>query len=575
VALSILLRGISDSLAKRRRKVPKQVPPRLIEGEYAAILLGLVDRTEKALQPLLDAAPRLLARAADDLKHDQGEARTIAALAQRARDKVVLNTQNIESVAALVADKTSRYQSRQLSKQIEAGLGIDIQFLDRKIGGMIETFTAENVALIKDIPTKMIGDIERTITSGVTTGKLHGDIAEDLENRLGFGRDRARLIARDQVGKFYGNLNRTRQTEIGIKRYFWRTVHDERVRDEHDDRDGEIFEWDDPPEDGHPGQPIQCRCLPDPVLDDILDEVEDLPEEPEETVEPAEPVEPDIPPLVPEPAPVVEPLPEPAPAPVPTPVIVAPVVVGMVAGASSAVEIAAALGGLTEVGISAEAVVVRENFDAIMAKRGLHNSDAAFTPSVAVKWLDPGVQADHAIGSSNIRINPKVAKRASEFFEHSAAGTLFKGAEIGLASERINAVATIAHEVIHGHGPPLTHGFLYGGGLRVEEVVTEVLSRKVVREEIGIPGLPSLQTRAPGQAYQKQITSMLGSIQSITGDSVSESVTRLERAAEIFKKRSTSHTTIREHVGAFVDDLGIVGQQRMTMIEAIEAQGWP
>ncbi len=44
------------------------------------------------------------------------------------------------------------------------------------------------------------------------------------------------------------------------KTYIWRTVGDSRTRSEHADREGKIFRWTNPPEDGHPGEPFGCRC---------------------------------------------------------------------------------------------------------------------------------------------------------------------------------------------------------------------------------------------------------------------------------------------------------------------------
>ncbi len=46
------------------------------------------------------------------------------------------------------------------------------------------------------------------------------------------------------------------------------------VREDHDDREGEQFDWSDPPEDGHPGEAVNCRCWPEPDLSDIIEEME-------------------------------------------------------------------------------------------------------------------------------------------------------------------------------------------------------------------------------------------------------------------------------------------------------------
>ncbi len=95
------------------------------------------------------------------------------------------------------------------------------------------------------------------------------DLADLLQGRTGVAESRAMLIARDQTTKLNGALNEIRQTEAGVTSYTWSTSLDERVRDEHSEREGEVFDWDSPPEDGHPGEPIQCRCVAIPVVEEF------------------------------------------------------------------------------------------------------------------------------------------------------------------------------------------------------------------------------------------------------------------------------------------------------------------
>ena len=44
------------------------------------------------------------------------------------------------------------------------------------------------------------------------------------------------------------------------KKYIWRTRKDLDVRPKHWDREGVEFDWDNPPEGGHPGEDYGCRC---------------------------------------------------------------------------------------------------------------------------------------------------------------------------------------------------------------------------------------------------------------------------------------------------------------------------
>lgn len=321
------LRGFG--LAKPRRRIPRQLPPTTIARSYALELLELVDQTRAALAPLLEALPHLLASAvrergdeterrhfsstADSVSRaDAGEMRQIAELIERARRRMVESVQpvGLERIARMIAGRTERHHRLQLDRQIQAALGVSLPFRDPKLRAQMDHFVAENVALIKDIPTKIIADIEQAITRGVTAGKLHRDLAKDIDRQFGFGAERAKLIARDQVGKFYGQVNAARQKDLGITRFIWRTVHDRRVRGtpggayphakpSHFHRDNITYEYAKPPNGELPGEPILCRCYADPDFSSMQEAVGITP-----TPSPAPPAPPER-----EPSAVVVPVP--------------------------------------------------------------------------------------------------------------------------------------------------------------------------------------------------------------------------------------------------------------------------
>lgn len=92
---------------------------------------------------------------------------------------------------------------------------------------------------------------------------------------------KAELLARDQTLKLNAAISRTRQQAAGISKYYWTTVGDERVRKMHDDLDGKLFSWDDPPitneagDHNHPGEDYQCRCTASPYLPEFEESQED------------------------------------------------------------------------------------------------------------------------------------------------------------------------------------------------------------------------------------------------------------------------------------------------------------
>lgn len=267
--------------ASRRRRVPRQIPPITIEREYAHALLGLLVRTRSALSPLLAELPELLASAqrerADsfrDSRSDAGEGRRIGQLADEARERIgssVITPGELQELALKIAGRVAVHNATQLNRQIRAALGVDVLGSDRRLGPIVDGFVSENVALIKNISTKVADDIGAAALRAVTEGTLHKNLAKEIGERFGMAANRSRLIARDQVGKLYGQINIARQRELGGDRFIWRSSNDSRVRPSHQALDGQSFKYTDPPSEGFPGQPVLCRCTAEPDFDAILE----------------------------------------------------------------------------------------------------------------------------------------------------------------------------------------------------------------------------------------------------------------------------------------------------------------
>lgn len=336
-------------LARPRRRLPRQQPPLSVEREYQRELVALVvPRIRAALAPLYADLPALLERAAAERRHDgvrtdAGESRRVRQMVEAARQKIrtSISTSEIEALAEKFARRTATYQRLQLSRQTSAALGVDVVAADRRLSPLIDAFVDANVGLVKDIGEKVASKVELEVSRAVQHGELHGDLAEKLKV-IGFGEERAKLIARDQVGKLYGQVNATRQTELGVDRFIWRSVGDERVRDLHDELDGQEFRYS---EGGHeteglPGEPILCRCWAEPVFDDILSEANGPAEEDEIPEE--KPARVSLEPTIQEERAPVAQLAQPEPAPIAQPERAPIAAVAELAPVASVAEVAAA-----------------------------------------------------------------------------------------------------------------------------------------------------------------------------------------------------------------------------------------
>lgn len=187
---------------------------------------------------------------------------------------------------------TDQFNEQEMARLFRAVLGIDLIgegiITEQVLGG----FVRENVALISSLREEFVRDTERIVLNGFRQGLRHEVIAQQIQgidkDPFGFAtraektRNRAELIARDQINKLNGQLTKMRQINAGLEEYRWRNVGDDRVRPSHvkaqEDSALVPFRWDDPPivdgQPAHPGQPIRCRCWAKPVFDDLVQEVE-------------------------------------------------------------------------------------------------------------------------------------------------------------------------------------------------------------------------------------------------------------------------------------------------------------
>lgn len=188
---------------------------------------------------------------------------------------------SIEHFALQILEKQLHGYDRILVAQVKSNLKIDIAHLLQQHGleREMELALARNISLITNLTEQVATKIEQSVLVAALEGKSVATLTGELIAIGGFGATRARLIARDQLAKWTGELNRIRQTQLGITSYVWSTSLDERVRGNpsgkypnakpsHWAKEGKEFKWADPPKDtGHPGNDYQCRCTARAVIE--------------------------------------------------------------------------------------------------------------------------------------------------------------------------------------------------------------------------------------------------------------------------------------------------------------------
>lgn len=165
------------------------------------------------------------------------------------------------------------------------GSSYGIQTEPLNIDNELKLWAYENAQLIKSIPAQMLDKVAAAVIDAVRSRSSIASLAGDLHKVFNISRNRAKIIARDQIAKLNGCLTRHRNLALGITRYKWLTCRDERVRASHEVLEGKICSWTDPSifknsindskwrqRDGikgvnfHPGLDIMCRCTSIAIL---------------------------------------------------------------------------------------------------------------------------------------------------------------------------------------------------------------------------------------------------------------------------------------------------------------------
>jgi SPP1 gp7 family putative phage head morphogenesis protein len=291
VDLGALVPGLARLAKLTGRPVPTRYPLG-VEERYRTALRALIAPLAPAVRRHVVPRLHLLAETRQDAIGDErdGVARLVDAAVEdfnAASPRVERERASRSAVAE--ADAASKLALR-------TQLGVDPFTAEPELERVLAAAVREGVEQIDAIPARFFGAVKATIREGVRRGLRHEEIATLLERdvlsgadgtELAIAQNRVAFIARNQVGSATAKLTEARQKKLGLRRYRWVTSRDERVRGNpmgrypdarpsHHARDGKAFSWDDPPEQGHPGEAPNCRCIAEPILDDLDDTGEDL-----------------------------------------------------------------------------------------------------------------------------------------------------------------------------------------------------------------------------------------------------------------------------------------------------------
>lgn len=190
----------------------------------------------------------------------------------RLRQYAALLAQAASNMVNKILDLEGQKHTKQFAASAKKALGIDLSAIinNADLSQLMQTAATRNAGLIKGLADDAVTRVSTAVTNAVMAGKSAKELKQELVKQFGFSDSRAKLIARDQTAKFNSDLNRFRQQQAGIEKYTWRTSADERVRPRHRALEGNVYAYGEPTgaEDGlPPGQPVQCRCVAQAIVD--------------------------------------------------------------------------------------------------------------------------------------------------------------------------------------------------------------------------------------------------------------------------------------------------------------------
>lgn len=171
------------------------------------------------------------------------------------------------------AEQSAEHADRSFAASLRKA-GFTVRFrMTAAANDVMQATIAEQVSLIKSIPSEYLTDVQGAVMRSVQQGRDLATLAEELQAKYGITRRRAAFIARDQNNKATASITRVRQQELGITEAIWLHSAGGRVpRPTHVRNNGKPYlvaeGWLDPAVNKRiwPGELPNCRCVARAVI---------------------------------------------------------------------------------------------------------------------------------------------------------------------------------------------------------------------------------------------------------------------------------------------------------------------
>lgn len=142
----------------------------------------------------------------------------------------------------------ARFQGRHMRKLIaslkyKTNVDLKTQIGPQDLAQTMETVLLRNVALVANVSDQARARIADAVFRGLQNRTPVKNIAREINEALGLGRERSLRIASDQSVKLSAALDQERQQQLGMDEFEWMHSDKKNFRPEHKARDGKVFSW--------------------------------------------------------------------------------------------------------------------------------------------------------------------------------------------------------------------------------------------------------------------------------------------------------------------------------------------
>ena len=250
--------------------------PKGIEARYRKYLKSIVRDIEKAYKFAIVSNKDVMWSGNPGERFDTAEDIERALFRLQEMINGVVQFSTAERSLDRFSQDTSTFATTQVNRQLSIiGISLGQSTVTQQI---LTQWVSQNTDLIKSIGDDVRKQIATIVRDGFSRGLRWESVAKSINGTsLSPGvfkkaRNRAQLIARDQVASLNGNITKTQMQRGGVNAYIWRDSDDARVRQKHANLDGKIFSWGDKsvvdgvtyhqaPGGIIPGSEINCRCV--------------------------------------------------------------------------------------------------------------------------------------------------------------------------------------------------------------------------------------------------------------------------------------------------------------------------